>query len=60
MGIWIDDRGNRVPTVDRQDARRELTAHGLTSFAQLAERSERELLGIHGVGAKAILRESCA
>lgn len=40
-------------------ARRELAVHGLTQFAQLADRSERELLDIHGVGPKAIriLRE---
>lgn len=40
-------------------ARRELAVHGLTRFEQLADRSERELLGIHGVGPKAIriLRE---
>ena len=35
-------------------ARRELAVHGLTKFAQLADRSERELLEIHGVGPKAI------
>lgn len=40
-------------------ARRELAVNGLTRFAQLAERSERELLAIHGIGQKAvrILRE---
>ncbi|WP_052809529.1 helix-hairpin-helix domain-containing protein [Streptomonospora alba] len=40
-------------------ARRELAVHGLTRYAQLADRSERELLDIHGVGPKAIriLRE---
>lgn len=40
-------------------APRELAAHGITRFAQVAERSERELLAIHGVGPKAIriLRE---
>jgi predicted flap endonuclease-1-like 5' DNA nuclease len=40
-------------------ARRERAVHGITRFAQLAERSERELLDIHGVGPKAIriLRE---
>lgn len=38
---------------------RELAVHGLTRFTQLADRSERELLSIHGVGPKAvrILRE---
>lgn len=40
-------------------ARRELAVHGLTQYAQLADRSERDLLDIHGVGPKAIriLRE---
>lgn len=40
-------------------ARRELAVHGLTKFTQLTDRSERELLDIHGVGPKAIriLRE---
>lgn len=40
-------------------ARRELAASGITRYAQLTDRSERELLGIHGVGPKAIriLRE---
>jgi predicted flap endonuclease-1-like 5' DNA nuclease len=35
-------------------ARRELAVNGLTTFAQVAERTERELLAIHGVGPKAI------
>jgi hypothetical protein len=34
-------------------ARRELALHGITRYVQLADRSERELLGIHGVGPKA-------
>lgn len=40
-------------------ARRELAVNGITRFAQLTDRSERELLDIHGVGPKAIriLRE---
>ena len=40
-------------------ARRELAVHGITRFTQAADRSERELLDIHGVGPKAlrILRE---
>jgi predicted flap endonuclease-1-like 5' DNA nuclease len=48
-----------VPRSIGNVARRELAAHGLTRFAQLAERSERELLEIHGIGPKAvrILRE---
>ncbi len=41
-------------------ARRELAVNGITQFEQLADRSERELLDIHGVGPKAIriLREA--
>jgi len=35
-------------------ARRELAAHGVTRYDQLAERSPIELLAIHGVGPKAI------
>ena len=40
-------------------ARRELAVHGLTRYEQLADRSERELLEVHGVGPRAIriLRE---
>lgn len=40
-------------------ARRELAVNGITRFAQLTGRSERELLDFHGVGPKAIriLRE---
>ncbi|CAN5773606.1 hypothetical protein BH23ACT4_BH23ACT4_15990 [soil metagenome] len=40
-------------------ARRELAVNGITRYAQLADRSEQELLEIHGVGPKAIriLRE---
>ncbi|ACZ21369.1 hypothetical protein Sked_14330 [Sanguibacter keddieii DSM 10542] len=35
-------------------ARRELAVHGITTYEQLAARSTRELLGIHGVGPKAV------
>lgn len=40
-------------------APRELAANGITRLEQLTDRSERELLAIHGVGPKAIriLRE---
>jgi predicted flap endonuclease-1-like 5' DNA nuclease len=40
-------------------APRELAVHDITTFAQVADRTERELLAIHGVGPKAIriLRE---
>lgn len=35
-------------------ARRELAVHGITRYGQLAERTEREVLAIHGVGPKAV------
>lgn len=35
-------------------ARRELGVHGFTTYAQLTEATERELLAIHGVGPKAV------
>jgi predicted flap endonuclease-1-like 5' DNA nuclease len=35
-------------------AKRELTAHGWLTYAQLATTTPRELLAIHGVGPKAI------
>lgn len=35
-------------------ARRELALNGLTRYDQLAGRSRRELLAIHGVGPKAV------
>lgn len=40
-------------------APRSLAAEGITTYEQLAEHTERDLLGIHGVGPKAIrvLRE---
>ena len=43
-------------------ALRALTAEGITAYAQLTGRSERELLAIHGVGPKAIriLRDELA
>ncbi|GAA1931657.1 hypothetical protein GCM10009775_24690 [Microbacterium aoyamense] len=43
-------------------ATRELAAHGITTYDAVAQRSQRELLAIHGVGAKAvrILREELA
>lgn len=43
-------------------ATRELAANGITRYEQLAARSERELLAIHGVGPKAIgiLRDELA
>jgi hypothetical protein len=43
-------------------ARRALALEGITNLAQLTERSEKELLMLHGVGPKAIriLRETLA
>jgi predicted flap endonuclease-1-like 5' DNA nuclease len=40
-------------------APRALAAHGITTYEQLAQMTEKELLDIHGVGPKAvrILRE---
>lgn len=35
-------------------APRELAAHGITRYEQLTEMTEKDLLAIHGVGAKAI------
>ena len=35
-------------------ARRELGVHGITRYDQLAERTSREILAIHGVGPKAV------
>jgi predicted flap endonuclease-1-like 5' DNA nuclease len=43
-------------------ATRELALHGITTLSEAAERTERDLLAIHGVGPKAIriLREELA
>ena len=43
-------------------ATRELALNGITTYADVAGRTARELLAIHGVGAKAvrILREDLA
>lgn len=35
-------------------AKRELAAHGVLTYEQLAARTPRELLAIHGVGPKAV------
>ena len=35
-------------------AARELAGHGLTTYDQLTERTEKDLLAIHGVGPKAV------
>ena len=54
--------GTEFPPSLGKVAPRELAANGITRYEQLAERSERELLDIHGVGPKAIriLREELA
>lgn len=43
-------------------APRELAAHGITTYAELAARTEHEVLAIHGVGPKAVrlLRDELA
>jgi predicted flap endonuclease-1-like 5' DNA nuclease len=43
-----------LPNEIGKTAARELSLHGVTTLAQVAEHSERELLAIHGVGPKAI------
>jgi predicted flap endonuclease-1-like 5' DNA nuclease len=51
-----------LPDAIGKTAARELSLNGITSLKQVAARSERELLAIHGVGPKAIaiLREALA
>lgn len=50
------------PTSIGRPANAALTAVGVTTFAQLAAMTEKELLAVHGVGPKAvrILREELA
>ena len=57
--IENDKREAESPASLGKVAPRQLAAHGLTRFDQLADRTERELLAIHRVGPKAIriLRE---
>ncbi len=43
-----------LPDAIGKTAARELSVHGITSLAQVATRSKKELLAIHGVGPKAI------
>lgn len=43
-----------LPDAIGRTAARELSAHGFTSLAAVAARTEKELLAIHGVGPKAI------
>lgn len=53
---------SELTTAIGRPAHRALTAQGLSSYAQLAAHSERDLLAIHGVGPRAvgILREELA
>lgn len=43
-----------LPNAIGKTAARELSVHGITTLAQVAARSQKELLAIHGVGPKAI------
>ncbi|GAA1908753.1 hypothetical protein GCM10009716_18350 [Streptomyces sodiiphilus] len=43
-----------LPDEIGRTAARELSLHGVTSLARVAEHSRKELLAIHGVGPKAI------
>ncbi|MEV0355054.1 hypothetical protein AB0H71_03235 [Nocardia sp. NPDC050697] len=47
------DAGEFTPRIGTV-ARRELAAHGYARYEQLSAVSAKELLGIHGVGPKAI------
>lgn len=49
-----EDVSTEFPTSLGKVARRELAVHGITRFDQLTQRTERELLSIHGVGPKAV------
>jgi predicted flap endonuclease-1-like 5' DNA nuclease len=43
-----------LPNAIGKTAARELAGHGITTLAQVAGHTQRELLAIHGVGPKAI------
>lgn len=53
-GPTLSNQETELPASIGKVARRELAVHGITRLAQLAERSERELLDLHGVGPKAV------
>jgi predicted flap endonuclease-1-like 5' DNA nuclease len=55
----VEQHATEFPRTMGTVAPRELAAHGITRYEQLAEVTEKELLAIHGVGPKAIriLRE---
>ena len=43
-----------LPNEIGKTAARELSVNGITSLEQVARRSEKELLAIHGIGPKAV------
>lgn len=49
----MSDESELTPRIGKV-ARRELALNGITTYAELATRSRRELLAIHGVGPKAV------
>lgn len=49
----MSDESELTPRIGKV-ARRELALNGITTYAELATRSTRELLAIHGVGPKAV------
>jgi len=49
----IEDAMTALPRIGRP-ATQALERQGITTLEQVAERSERELLALHGVGAKAV------
>ncbi|MCA5891816.1 hypothetical protein LEP48_00435 [Isoptericola sp. NEAU-Y5] len=56
-----DDRGD-LPSAIGRPATRALESAGITTLAAVAQRSDAELLALHGVGPRAvrILREALA
>ena len=49
-----DAFSKELPRSIGRPANAALTAHGITTLAQVAQHTERELLALHGVGPKAI------
>ena len=50
----LDEFGTEFPQAIGRVAKRELAAHGFTTFEQLTGMSRRQLQAIHGVGPKAV------